>query len=211
MKITCLGDSIRIQYVPAVKEILGEDFEIFAPENNCRFAKYTLRGIFDWKKDMRGSRIVHWNNGLWDICNLFGDGLFTSEEEYVDNMLRIARILKAEHECVIFATTTPVSEKNQYNKNEDIRRYNELIVPKLREMGILINDLYSAVAENIDEYICEDNIHMSESGIALCARLTADCIRKAAQSLPEKVEIGCEFPESEENGVPVEFTDKSGK
>lgn len=208
MKITCLGDSIRIQYVPVVAELLGEDFEIFAPENNCRFAKYTLRGIFDWKKDMRGSRIVHWNNGLWDICNLFGDGLFTSEEEYVDNMLRIARILKSEHEVVIFATTTPVSEKNQYNKNEDIRRYNELIVPKLREMGILINDLYSAVAENIDEYICEDNIHMSESGIALCARLTADCILKAARDLPEKAEDAVYASDIDENGVPVEFTDK---
>ena len=208
MKITCLGDSIRIQYVPRVAELLGEDFEIFAPEGNCRFAKYTLRGIFDWKKDMRGSRIVHWNNGLWDICNLFGDGLFTSEEEYVDNMLRIARILKSEHEVVIFATTTPVSEKNQYNKNEDIRRYNELIVPKLREMGILINDLYSAVAENIDEYICEDNIHMSESGIALCARLTADCILKAARDLPEKAEDTVYASDIDENGVPVEFTDK---
>lgn len=208
MKITCLGDSIRIQYVPVVAELLGEDFEIFAPENNCRFAKYTLRGIFDWKKDMRGSRIVHWNNGLWDICNLFGDGLFTSEEEYVDNMLRIARILKSEHEVVIFATTTPVSEKNQYNKNEDIRRYNEILVPKLREMGILINDLYSAVAENIDEYICEDNIHMSESGIALCARLTADCILKAARELPEEAEDTVYASDIDENGVPVEFTDK---
>ena len=208
MKINCLGDSIRIQYVPVVKELLGEDFEIFAPEGNCRFAKYTLRGIFDWKKDMHGSRIVHWNNGLWDICNLFGDGLFTSEEEYVDNMLRIARILKAEHEVVIFATTTPVSEKNQYNKNSDIKRYNEILVPKLQEMGILINDLYSAVAENIDEYISEDNIHMSESGIALCARLTADCIRNAALSLPEKEIAEDTLADVDENGVPVEFTNK---
>ena len=208
MKITCLGDSIRIQYVPVVKELLGEDYEIFAPEGNCRFAKYTLRGIFDWKKDMHGSRIVHWNNGLWDICNLFGDGLFTSEEEYVDNMLRIARILKAEHEVVIFATTTPVSEKNQYNKNSDIKRYNDILVPKLQEMGILINDLYSAVAENIDEYISEDNIHMSESGIALCARLTADCIRKAALALPEKEIEEVAFADVDENGVPVEFTNK---
>ena len=208
MKITCLGDSIRIQYVPVVKELLGENFEIFAPEGNCRFAKYTLRGIFDWKKDMHGSRIVHWNNGLWDICNLFGDGLFTSEDEYVENMLRIARILKAEHEVVIFATTTPVSEKNQYNKNSDIKRYNDILVPKLQEMGILINDLYSAVAENIDEYISEDNIHMSESGIALCARLTADCIRNVALSLPEKEITEDSTADVDENGVPVEFTNQ---
>ena len=206
MKITCIGDSIRIQYVPEVKEILGEDFEIFAPEGNCRFAKYTLRGIFDWKKDMHGSRIVHWNNGLWDVCNLFGDGLFTSEEEYVENMLRIAKILKAEHEVVIFATTTPVSEKNVYNKNSDIRRYNEILVPKLQEMGIIINDLYSAVAENIDEYISEDNIHMSESGIALCARLVAEAIQREAAKLPKKeIELSPELGVDDISGAPVIF------
>ena len=78
MKITLLGDSIRLQYQDRVAELLGGDFEVFGPSENCRFAKYTLRGLFDWEKKMSGSRIVHWNNGLWDICNLFGDGLFSS-------------------------------------------------------------------------------------------------------------------------------------
>ena len=75
-KITCLGDSIRMQYTPVVKKLLGEEFEVFAPAENCRYSKFTLRGLFDWEKDMAGSRIVHWNNGLWDFCNLFGDGAF---------------------------------------------------------------------------------------------------------------------------------------
>ena len=184
MKITLLGDSIRLQYQSRVRELLGEDFEVFGPKDNCRFAKYTLRGLFDWRGDMAGSRIVHWNNGLWDICDLFGDGLFSSEEEYVSNMLRIADILLARHDTVIFATMTPVSERNVYNKNSDIQRYNELIVPKLMEKGVIINDLYGAVAEDIDRYISEDNIHMTEDGIELCARMTAAAILEAAKALP---------------------------
>ena len=84
IKVTLLGDSIRmIGYGPLVPALLGEDFEVFQPDENCRFAKYTLRGLFDWQGEMSGTQIVHWNNGLWDICNLFGDGLFTSESEYV--------------------------------------------------------------------------------------------------------------------------------
>ena len=45
MKVTLLGDSIRQQYTPKVKELLGEDYEVWAPEDNCRFVKYTLHGV----------------------------------------------------------------------------------------------------------------------------------------------------------------------
>ena len=94
IKVTLLGDSIRmIGYGLEVPTLLGEEFDVFQPKENCKFAKFTFRGLFDWEKNMSGSQIVHWNNGLWDVCNLFGDGLFTSEAEYVENMLRIADIL----------------------------------------------------------------------------------------------------------------------
>ena len=121
MKVTLLGDSIRQQYCPKVKEILGEGFEVWAPEDNCRFAKYTLRGLFDWAMNMEGSEIVHWNNGLWDLCNLFGDGTFTSDEEYAENIIRIADILKKKYGTVIFATTTPVRSTNVFN-NKSTKR-----------------------------------------------------------------------------------------
>ena len=164
IKVTLLGDSIRmIGYGLEVPALLGEDFEVFQPDDNCRFAKYTLRGLFDWDNDMAGTQIVHWNNGLWDICNLFGDGLFTSEGEYVENMLRIADILLSKYDKVIFATTTPVTEQNKHNKNADIEKYNDLIVPLLEEKGVIINDLYKLVSSNIDQYIRkDDNIHLTD-------------------------------------------------
>ncbi len=185
IKVTFIGDSIlQSGYGKRMPSLLGDGFEIFRPNDNCRFAKYTLRGLFDWEKDMNGSRIVHWNNGLWDICDILGDGMvFTSEEEYVSNMLRIADFLLKKHEKVIFATTTPVSPKNIYNKNEVITRYNDLIVPKLREKGVIINDLYSAVVKDIDRYICSDTIHLSEDGIELCSKQVADIIKEVAASL----------------------------
>jgi hypothetical protein len=207
IKVTLLGDSIRmIGYGLLVPELLGDEYEVFQPNVNCKFAKNTLRGLFDWSKDMYGSRIIHWNNGLWDVCNLFGDGLFTSEAEYVDNMLRIADILVAKYDKVIFATTTPVARENQYNKNADIKRYNDLIVPLLVEKGIIINDLYSVVLSDVDKYIRkDDNIHLSEEGIAICSKQVADIIRAVAESLEddvsEKVNIYRENDDS--NGAPV--------
>ena len=185
IKVTLLGDSIRmIGYGLKVPTLLGENFEVFQPNDNCRFAKYTLRGLFDWDKDMAGTKIVHWNNGLWDICNLFGDGLFTSEDEYVENMLRIADILVSKYDKVIFATTTPVAMQNRYNNNSDIAKYNALIVPLLKEKGIIINDLYQLVSSNIDKYIRkDDNIHLTDEGIDVCAKQVADIIRSVSQSL----------------------------
>lgn len=49
MKVTLLGDSIRqIGYGTKVPELLGNSFEVFQPNDNCRFIKYILRGLFDW-------------------------------------------------------------------------------------------------------------------------------------------------------------------
>lgn len=183
MKVTLLGDSIRQQYCPKVKEILGDEFEVWAPEDNCRFAKYTLRGLFDWAADMEGSQIVHWNNGLWDLCNLFGDGTFTSDEEYAENIIRIADILKKKYGTVIFATTTPVRSTNVFNNNEDIDRINALIVPLLKERGIIINDLNALLRSDPDRYICDDTIHLSDEAIGICASQVAECIKNTAKNI----------------------------
>lgn len=75
------------------------------------FAAYTLRGLHEWKEGLAGSDIIHWNNGLWDTCDLFGDGAFTPLDTYVETMVRIARLLKRITPNIIFATTTPPSPK----------------------------------------------------------------------------------------------------
>lgn len=179
-KVVLLGDSIRlVGYGPKVPELLGNDYEVYQPDENCRFVKYTLRGLFEWRENITGADIIHWNNGLWDTTNLFSDGKpFTSEDEYVDNMLRVAKELKMIAPRVIFATTTPVRPDYEYNDNSVILRYNTVIVPKLRAMGLEINDLYSVVASNIDGYIREsDKIHLSEEGARICSEQVAKAIR----------------------------------
>ena len=101
IKVTLLGDSIRmIGYGRVVPTLLGENFDVFQPNENCRFAKYTLRGLFDWEK------------------------------------------------------------------------------------GIIINDLYQLVSSDVDKYIRkDDNIHLSDEGIKVCAEQVADIVRKVSQTL----------------------------
>ena len=180
-KVTLLGDSIRMMgYGARVAEILGKDgVEVFQPDDNCRFAKYTLRMLFDFKDNIAGSNVIHWNNGLWDVADLFGDGQFTSTEEYCDNMLRIADVLLKITPNVIFATTTPVRNNYPYQKCEDIARLNAAIVPLLKAKNIAINDLYGLVYPVKEEVIRDDDlIHLNEKGIELCSKQIVGSIKE---------------------------------
>ena len=179
-KVSLLGDSIRlIGYGTRVPELLGEDFTVYQPEENCRFSTHTLRGIFDWREGLSGSDVIHWNNGLWDICALYEKGEpFTSLEFYIETMERIARELLKITPHVIFATTTPVLEGHPYNSNDLIERYNEAVVPRLSRMGVVINDLHSLVSAHANEYIKEDLVHLNEKGIDAAARQVVNHILK---------------------------------
>lgn len=47
-KVILLGDSIRlIGYGTKLPEILGADYDVWQPEENCRFSNYTLRMVFE--------------------------------------------------------------------------------------------------------------------------------------------------------------------
>ena len=186
-KIVLLGDSIRqIGYGAPVAERLSKEFEVWQPDDNCRFAKYTLRGLWDWQEKIKDADIIHWNNGLWDVSDLFGDGEFTPIGEYVDIMLRIAKLLKQRASTVIFATTTPVRPENPHNKNEVIEAFNNALVPRLLEMGVVINDLYTPISKDLYKYISDDLIHLSEDGISVAAEMVENIIRYEAEKLNDK-------------------------
>ena len=177
-KVALLGDSIRLfgygRYVPA---LLKKKAKVFQPKENCKFSKNTLRGLFDWKDELKDCEVIHFNCGLWDVANIVGDGkLFSTDEEYAENILRIAAALKKITPKVIFATTTPVNPAYVYNKNEDIDRFNALVVPRLTEMGVQINDLHALVAEDIEGNICDDLIHLTDKGAKRCAEQVAKII-----------------------------------
>jgi len=180
-KVVLLGDSIRlIGYGKKVPELLGSDYEVWQPEENCRFAKYTLRMLFDYADKLKEADIIHWNNGLWDTCDLFGEGRsFSDVDEYTENMVRIATILKRYTDKIIFATTTPITT-NPHNTNENIAYFNACVVEKLVPLGVVINDLYSTVMSDLEANICDDGIHLSETAIDICAKQVAEAIQKLA-------------------------------
>ena len=203
-RVVLLGDSIRlIGYGEPVAERLADDFDVWQPDHNCRYAKHTLRELFTWATHIEGCDVIHWNNGLWDVCDLFGDGPFTPIEQYVEEMLRLAALLQKRTGVLIFATTTPVREENRYNKNTNIAAYNAALVPKLREMGVRINDLYTPLSLDVDRYICDDLIHLSEEGIALCTALVEKAIREGAKTLDGEAAKPLPGGQTGRSGAPI--------
>ncbi len=180
-KVVLLGDSIReIGYGPRVPALLGEDFEVWQPPENCRFALYTLRMSYDYRPWIEGADVIHWNNGLWDVCQLWEDGPFNSIDDYCDTMVRIARVLKGYAKTVIFATSTPTHPDMPGHDHDRLVAYNEAVVARLQAEGIVINDLFSVIDADIPKYICPDLIHLSEEGIKAAADKVAQCIKEYA-------------------------------
>lgn len=179
-KIILLGDSIRLSYQDRVRELLGPDFAVWGPDDNCRFASYTLRMLYDYREVLKGSDLIHFNCGLWDMCDLFGDGPFTPIEVYAEQMARIAKVLKTYAPVVVFAATTPPSPRMWGHDIQRVRAYNAAAVASLEPLGILFDDLFTPVAEDIDRMISEDLLHASPYGVEVLATRVADCVKKNA-------------------------------
>lgn len=203
-KVMLLGDSIRMYYQAAVEEELGTEYSVWAPEENCRFAKYTLVELpryveafskqekeinkniaqaeitptIDREDNLIYPDVIHWNNGLWDTGITYEeDGPTTPIDEYIRDLSIILRELRKMTDKIIFATITPVKPgTNQVQ--ETIDKYNKRIIEFMEKEGVMINDLGAIVSENVDEYISEDKIHLTAKGKEVCGKAVAECIKR---------------------------------
>ena len=178
IRVLLLGDSIRCNYENVVRSELGDRYDVVAPAENCRFAKYTLNELERIFQALGEPDVIHWNNGLWDsavVCP--EDGMFTAPGEYCYYMTRILRELRKHTSHVIFATTTPVRDGSLNQHLAYIDRLNAAIVPYMRAQQVPINDLYALVKPHLDEYLSEDCIHLSSRGMAACGAAVAAAIR----------------------------------
>ncbi len=176
-KVLLLGDSIRIAYMPLVQTRLAGIAEVVGPEDNCRFAKYTLWYADHWLETLGKPDVIHWNNGIWDLFHLSTEhGVFTSLDEYVGTVRKILDRLKRSGASIIWATTTPVNPNNVNCNNQEIDRYNKAILGLMRTDNVAINDLNAIVKRDPDAYIGEDHLHLTRQGSEACAAAVASAV-----------------------------------
>ena len=181
-KIVLIGDSIRFGaagspgYGVYVKEKLAGKAEVYAPNENCRFAQHTLRYLHEWAADVPKEEIdvVHWNNGLWDALHLFGDDAFTELDYYGKTLVRIHQRIRFlfPNARVIFALSTSVKEDwaraDFIRYNREIEQYNKKAIEALSPLGVEFNDLYS-VTKSFDDAKRSDWVHFGEGGSEILA------------------------------------------
>lgn len=184
-----IGDSIRLGYQDLVIEKLGDGYEVYMPDENGRFSTYTLNSLRWWMPDWKKPDIIHWNNGLWDINRcITKDENFTSPQRYIEDMGRLLKEFKKTGAKIIFATTTPTlhgSSENSPNTilNDDVKKYNKLFLDNYGNCVDAVDDLFSVVYPNLDEYICEDFLHLSAKGKEACSDAVVSSVRSVDKNV----------------------------
>jgi lysophospholipase L1-like esterase len=182
-KVMLIGDSIRLYCQAEITRQLENDFTVWGPEENCRFAKYTAKQLPVWFGVVGTPDVIHWNNGLWDTTHLYAeDGPFTPLEEYLRYLAIVLRELRKRCPKVIFATTTPVVEPHATQKNSVISAYNQAATEFMQAQGVPVNDLYAFVYPQRTTWLCEDGCHPAEAGKAAIGAEVARVIRSCAAS-----------------------------
>lgn len=189
-----IGDSIRYGAQPKspgygiyVKEMLEGTSNVYYPNENCRFAQYTLRALYDWEKRLKKENIridvIHWNNGLWDVLRLNGDEPLTPCDIYVYYLRRIHAMLRKlfPEAKIIFALSTAILEekagKDFFRYNADIEQYNAAASALMEELGVPVNDLYT-VSKNLDDSLHCDWVHFGDEGSEILAKAVTEAILK---------------------------------
>ena len=186
-KVFLLGDSIRENYQEKVIEKLGEGYQVFYPDENCRFSAYTLNCLRYWFEPVpEDIDVIHWNNGLWDTAFLNDEGVpFLSIDDYIKYMQRILISLRSRRPKakIILATITPTRKEKENDAISKhylsvIEKYNEKLVETLKNQVDDINDLFKIVLPEMDRMICDDYVHLTEYGKEKCSTAVVESIKK---------------------------------
>ena len=175
-KIILIGDSIRMGYDKYVKEALEGTAELFYPEENSKFATYILRFAHEWKS--RGKwpsdvDLIHWNAGLWDVIEMYGDGPLTPIEYYAQTIKRVDKRLRLlfPDAKIVFATSTAVLEEKchpQFKRyNATIDAYNKAAIDALSDTDTVINDLFAVTQTCPEEYHSDAVHYYTDQGLEL--------------------------------------------
>ena len=192
-QIYLLGDSIRMGYGELVRDLLAGCAAVHFPLENCRFSLNTLCFLHTWAEQMQDVQpeeinLVHWNNGLWDVCHFEGDPLpLVPPDMYEATLRRIIQRIRIvfPNAKILFALTTGIDESMTkiqrgvpMRTQAEIDEYNHIARRVMKEEGVGINRL-DEVSRLIPSSDRADWVHFQPAGYAALARHTARAIRDA--------------------------------
>lgn len=205
--VMLLGDSIRMSYQPLVERELEGVAHVVGPKDNCQYSLYTLSSLDRWMGSLGKPDIVHWNNGIHDVGhNPNRCPVQMPIDMYRGNLEFILRRLREMTPHVIWATSTPVHPDRPFRndgwswRNEEIDRYNHTAIDLMKQHHVPINNLNALVREHVDEYLADDQLHLSEAGQQVCAEAVVQAITPYLSTTGNRMSIRnppCERPKTD--------------
>lgn len=174
--VMVIGDSISIGLTGPLKDLLINSYDVFHPLDNCRNSTYTLMNIDKWMNERANIDVVIWNNGLWDFVNEIEitkgqpvEYYTTSDELYIQNLIKIAQKLKQYSKRVVFFTTTEIPQgQGTFKLGKEIQM-NQIAAETLQKYGVEILDLYTYTMSIPNARINHFDVHFKPSSNQLIA------------------------------------------
>jgi lysophospholipase L1-like esterase len=188
------GDSISEGYTPDVAEDVQVEFSVRHIPLNGASTVSSLKHAMDLLHDRHYNVIVA-NWGLWDIayrlhtdddpsvlnaknCNVLFGKQAVPLSAYHHNVARLARLLKAHADIVIFVSTTPVPYGEGCRKPEDVPRYNAVLEEIALNNGFAYLDTFDYIQPYVWALQRPENVHFTSEGYQILAYPVAQEIER---------------------------------
>jgi GDSL-like Lipase/Acylhydrolase family len=189
--VLLIGDSISISYTLPVRQRLEGIANVIRPVANCESTLTILEKLDRWLGQTKWA-VIHFNAGLHDLEHVQHENVapgkqvmvpvekgprWISIDSYRSNLEKIVERLKKTGARLVFATTTPVPVGAKSRVPEDVARYNEAALAVMRENGVEIDDLNSAVVESAYRFQKPQDVHFYQEGSEILADHVAASIK----------------------------------
>ena len=198
-RVTLIGDCIRRDYQPTVRDELADVAEVWGPEETIKTTRDVLAHLDEWVLGPKPD-LFHFNCGLHEIRRFRpGDPQTVPLPEFRRNLEEIFRRIRENSETAItWAHTTPIFHErrdklNTYGRLEsDVVEYNAAASEVAGRYGVRVVDLHRLTHESgIGRYMARNGLHYTPEGYVLLGKAVADAIRQELQAQEHsRAEIG---------------------
>ncbi len=180
-RVLLIGDSISMGYTVPVRELLAGKANVHRIPGNGGSTNRGIDKMDAWLGDEKWD-VIHFNFGIHD-SKLPPEGTGHSPPDvYEANLRKIVHRLKASGAKLIWATSTPIPNGGVLAPDRrfgDINDYNAIAQKVMKENGIAIDDLNTAVTPYTDKYLKPGDLHYTDEGSAFLATQVAASIEEA--------------------------------
>jgi len=189
-KVVLIGDSIMGGYAPTVQRQLQGLAEVKG------FTRKTSGHVLEQLDEIVSAQpdIIHLNCGLWDLIVSTNEthNVQVPFDQYKSNLVKIfGRLRQETHAEVIWATTTPVTERKQLNprpkgygrivrREAEVKLYNRGSIEIAKDLGLKYDDLFEVMMRaGRDDYQKDDGVHFNEAGSEILGQAVTKTIRSS--------------------------------